>query len=153
MSSWNVRPGSLKRLNPIDRHKKRRYIKADSCHSRGSLRYIKSASRAYNNLQNNLRTFDGSNRASRNRLTERSSPKEKPFICSQINFHRRLFSARAKPSFTLRIGNTKNRILRFREPTFPSRSRSVKSTEWEEKFIYISHVRRMGGILTRDRVL
>lgn len=37
-----------------------------------------------------------------NRVIEVSlfSQKEKPFICLQINFHRRLFFARAKPSFT-----------------------------------------------------
>lgn len=141
MSSWNVRPGSLKRLNPIDRHKKRRYIKADSCHSRGSLRYIKSASRAYNNLQNNLRTFDGSNRASRNRLTERSSPKEKPFICSQINFHRRLFSARAKPSFTLRIGNTEEQNFAISRTDF---SFSLSQREMGGK-IYIYIARETNG--------
>lgn len=98
MSSCNVRPGSLKRLNPIDRYKKRLH-KSQLVPLARLSSLLKRVSRVI------IRKIIFRLSMDRVGIVGSSLFSERKTVCSQINFHRRLFSARAKPSFTLRISS------------------------------------------------
>lgn len=141
MSSCNVRPGSLKRLNPIDRYKKWLH-KSQLVPLARLSSLLKRVSRVI------IRKIIFRLSMDRVGIVGSSLFSERKTVCSQINFHRRLFSARAKPSFTLRISSELRRTgfcdFARQQPTFPFRSCRVKNTRWKEKFeIYREG---MGGV-------
>lgn len=143
MSSCNVRPGSLKRLNPIDRYKKRLHKSQPVPLTRLSS-LLKRVSRV---IIRKIIFRLSMDRVGIMRLAE-TLFSERKTVCSQINFHRRLFSARAKLSFTLRISSELRRTgfcdFARQQPTFPFSLSPREKYKMEGK--NLRYIAGMGGV-------
>lgn len=152
MSSCNVRPGSLKRLNPIDRYKKRLHKSQPVPLTRLSS-LLKRVSRVI------IRKIIF--RLSMDRVGIMRLAETPPFLGKK----NRLFANKLSPSFVFRASETivyfanqqrvtKNRILRFREATTDFSFFALAAWKIQDGRKKFEIYRRNGrSLLTRDRVL